>query len=65
MQVGFIGMGQMGAAMAANLLAAGHAVTVFNRTPEKAAPLEQRGARVAGDDRRGVPWRGGGDHAGG
>ena len=47
MQVGFIGLGQMGAAMAANLLAAGHAVTVFNRTPEKAAPLEQRVARVA------------------
>ena len=47
MQIGFIGMGQMGAAMAANLVAAGHAVTVYNRSPAKAAPLVEKGARLA------------------
>ncbi|MGD9512028.1 MAG: NAD(P)-dependent oxidoreductase [Geminicoccaceae bacterium] len=47
MQVGFIGLGQMGAAMAANLVAAGHTVTVYNRSPAKAAPLVEKGARLA------------------
>ena len=47
MQIGFIGLGQMGAAMAANLVAAGHAVTVYNRSPAKAAPLVEKGARLA------------------
>lgn len=47
MQVGFIGLGQMGAAMAANLVAAGHSVTVYNRSPAKAAPLVEKGARLA------------------
>lgn len=37
----------MGAAMAQNLLRAGHEVTVYNRSREKAQPLEQQGARVA------------------
>jgi 3-hydroxyisobutyrate dehydrogenase-like beta-hydroxyacid dehydrogenase len=48
MQVGFIGLGQMGAAMAVNLLKAGHDVTVYNRTREKAEPLVKLGAKVAG-----------------
>ena len=47
MNVGFIGLGRMGTGMAENLLRAGHAVTVYNRSPEKARPLEERGARVA------------------
>jgi 3-hydroxyisobutyrate dehydrogenase-like beta-hydroxyacid dehydrogenase len=47
MQVGFIGLGQMGAAMATNLVAAGHTVTVYNRSPAKAAPLVDTGARLA------------------
>ncbi len=47
MNVGFIGLGQMGAGMAANLLAAGHQVTVYNRTPGKAAPLLAQGAQAA------------------
>jgi len=47
MKVGFIGLGRMGVGMAANLLAAGHEVTVFNRTPEKAAPLLDKGAHAA------------------
>ena len=47
MNVGFIGLGQMGAGMAANLLKAGHRVTVFNRTPAKAQPLIAHGATLA------------------
>ena len=47
MRVGFIGLGQMGAGMAASLLRGGHAVTVFNRTAGKARPLEELGARVS------------------
>ncbi|MFP5214085.1 MAG: NAD(P)-dependent oxidoreductase [Acidobacteriota bacterium] len=49
MKVGFIGLGNMGSGMAANLLKAGHEVTVYNRTPEKAQPLRDRGAAVAGN----------------
>jgi 3-hydroxyisobutyrate dehydrogenase-like beta-hydroxyacid dehydrogenase len=47
MKVGFIGLGRMGAAMAGNLLQAGHEVTVYNRTPSKAQALIARGARLA------------------
>lgn len=47
MKVGFIGLGHMGAAMAANLLNRGHQLTVCNRTPEKAKPLVAQGARLA------------------
>ena len=47
MKVGFIGLGNMGAGMAANLLDNGHEVTVYNRTPSKAKRLSDRGAHVA------------------
>jgi len=47
MNVGFIGLGHMGAGMAANLLKAGHRVTVFNRTPAKAETLTAQGAKLA------------------
>jgi 3-hydroxyisobutyrate dehydrogenase-like beta-hydroxyacid dehydrogenase len=47
MQVGFIGLGQMGVAMAANLLRAGHELTVYNRTRAKAEALASKGAKVA------------------
>ena len=47
MKIGFIGLGQMGSAMAANLLKAGHDVTVFNRSPEKLRPLIKLGAHAA------------------
>ena len=46
MKVGFIGLGKMGFPMAANLLAAGHQVTVYNRTKSKADELATRGAIV-------------------
>src|SRR6266446_427115 len=47
MKVGFIGLGHMGTGMAANLLRAGHEVTVYNRTPGKAQGLVAQGARAA------------------
>lgn len=47
MRIGFIGLGAMGAAMAANLVKGGHEVTVWNRSPEAARPLAEQGARVA------------------
>lgn len=46
-KVGFIGLGIMGSPMAANLARAGFGLTVYNRTPAKAAPLAKLGARVA------------------
>jgi 3-hydroxyisobutyrate dehydrogenase-like beta-hydroxyacid dehydrogenase len=49
MEVGFIGLGRMGAGMAANLLKAGHHVTVYNRTRAKAEALVADGAKVAAD----------------
>jgi 3-hydroxyisobutyrate dehydrogenase-like beta-hydroxyacid dehydrogenase len=47
MRVGFIGLGQMGAGIASNLIKAGHEVTVFNRTREKAEAFASKGAKVA------------------
>lgn len=47
MQVGFVGLGQMGHAIAANLLAAGHQLTVWNRSSDKADDLVAGGARLA------------------
>jgi len=47
MKLGFIGLGEMGRAMAHNLLAAGHDLTVYNRTRARAEPLREEGARVA------------------
>src|SRR5438270_12939938 len=42
--IGFIGLGTMGQPMAANLLAAGYPVRVWNRSPAPAAALATRGA---------------------
>jgi len=47
MKVGLIGLGRMGAGMAANLLRAGHELTVHNRTIAKTKTLASQGARVA------------------
>ncbi len=49
MKVGLIGLGSMGVGMAANLLKAGHDISVFNRTPAKAEPLVAQGAKLAAD----------------
>jgi len=45
--VGFLGLGVMGSGMAGNLLAAGYALRVWNRTAAKAEPLVAQGARRA------------------
>lgn len=51
MKVGFIGLGRMGRAMAANLIGAGHEVAVWNRSPDKADALIEAGARLAASPR--------------
>ncbi len=43
MKIGFIGLGAMGVGMAANLLGAGHALTVWNRSPQAASGLQGAG----------------------
>ncbi|MCV7040789.1 6-phosphogluconate dehydrogenase [Mycolicibacterium moriokaense] len=47
MKVGFVGLGNMGAGMAANLVEAGHDVAAYNRSQHKVAVLVQKGARAA------------------
>jgi 3-hydroxyisobutyrate dehydrogenase len=47
MQIGIAGLGRMGAAAAARLIEAGHTLTVWNRSPEKAKPLVEAGAKQA------------------
>ena len=51
MRIAFLGLGLMGSGMAARLVAAGHAVTVYNRTASRAEPLQRLGARVADSPR--------------
>lgn len=47
MNLAFLGLGAMGEPMARNLAAAGHHVTVYNRTPGRAAALVAMGATEA------------------
>src|SRR5262245_14657467 len=47
MRIAFCGLGLMGAPMAERLVDAGHDVVVWNRTPEKAERLVERGAELA------------------
>jgi len=47
MKIGFIGLGQMGSAMARNLVRTGHEVLVWNRSPDKAEALVAEGAKRA------------------
>ena len=47
-KIAFLGLGAMGLRMAANLVNAGHSVTVWNRDPAKAAPRAALGAGIAG-----------------
>ena len=46
-RIGYIGLGTMGGGMARNLLAKGHAVAVWNRSPERVAALVAAGATAA------------------
>lgn len=50
-RIGWIGTGVMGSSMCGHLMAAGYGVTVFNRSPEKAQSLVDRGARSASSPR--------------
>src|SRR3954469_11009619 len=45
--VGFIGLGNLGLPIATNVLALGHPLRVYNRTPDKAAPLVAKGVTLA------------------
>jgi len=47
MNVGFVGLGAMGAAMAMRMVGAGYNVTVYNRSIEKTEPLRAKGALLA------------------
>lgn len=47
MDIGFVGLGAMGQVIVPRLLAAGHRVTGWNRSRERAAPLVERGVRLA------------------
>lgn len=47
MEVGFLGTGRMGKAMAANLLKAGHRVRAWDKSPEPLHELERAGADIA------------------
>jgi 3-hydroxyisobutyrate dehydrogenase-like beta-hydroxyacid dehydrogenase len=49
MNVGFVGLGAMGSAMAGALLRAGHRVQVWNRSPGPVRALVEQGARPAAD----------------
>ncbi len=51
MKIAFIGLGSMGLPMATNLIKAGHDLTVYNRTRERAESLAKHGAKVAGSPR--------------
>jgi 3-hydroxyisobutyrate dehydrogenase len=54
MKIAILGSGIMGAPMARNLAKAGHEVRAWNRTVEKARPLEADGIHVFGDAREAV-----------
>ncbi len=49
--IGYLGGGNMAQAMTRRLLAAGHAVTIYNRTPDKLRPLTELGAVIAATPR--------------
>src|SRR5215213_399039 len=46
-RLGFIGLGNMGLGMACNLAEKGYELVVYNRTKDKAAPVQELGARLA------------------
>jgi 3-hydroxyisobutyrate dehydrogenase len=54
MKIGFIGLGNMGAPMALNLLKAGHAVNVFDLSAQVVQALVDAGAKAAGSPKAAV-----------
>ena len=59
MNIGFIGLGSMGAGMARRLIDAGHRLTVYNRTRSRAEPFQALGAswQIVSTTPLGVPRR--------
>lgn len=53
-KIAFLGLGLMGSGMAGRLLAAGHPLTVYNRTRAKAQPLVEQGAEFANSPAKAV-----------
>jgi 3-hydroxyisobutyrate dehydrogenase len=51
-RIGWIGTGVMGSSMCGHLLAAGYQATVYNRTPEKAKALVEKGAKLETSPRK-------------
>jgi 3-hydroxyisobutyrate dehydrogenase-like beta-hydroxyacid dehydrogenase len=49
MKIGFLGLGNMGQAIAANLLKGGHELVVWNRSLKATEPLVELGAKAASD----------------
>src|SRR5271156_1724387 len=47
MKIGFLGLAQMGSGIAANLLKAGHELSVYNRSTSKTEALVAQGAKLA------------------
>jgi 3-hydroxyisobutyrate dehydrogenase-like beta-hydroxyacid dehydrogenase len=57
MDIGYVGPGGMGHAMASNLIGKGHALRVWNRSPGKAADLVAQGATLGEHQDRGeLDW---------
>lgn len=50
-KIGFLGLGAMGSRMAANLIAKGHEVSVYNRTDNASQALKDKGAKIAATPR--------------
>jgi 3-hydroxyisobutyrate dehydrogenase len=50
-KIAYLGAGNMGQGMILRLLSAGHKVAVYNRSPEKTRPLQERGANFAASPR--------------
>src|SRR5258705_7689700 len=48
-EIGFVGLGRMGTAMAANLAAAGHRITAYVRRPDRIAALTELGLKPTTD----------------
>ena len=61
-RVAFIGLGNMGGGMAANLVKAGHEVAAFDLSEDALLRAEAHGAARAGSAPRGGRERRGGDH---
>ena len=49
MKIGFIGLGNVGGKLAASLLRKGFELTVLDTDPAAVQPLQEAGARVAGN----------------